>query len=91
MRYKLYASYGVLAHEKTPIYSDEAPASEAYSIITVEIPDEYPLSENGLGETLIDIYGSTYLLQEVLTNSGDRPALKWYDGQSYYTVPLKVI
>lgn len=91
MKYKLYASYGVLAHEKTPIFSDTIPASDAYSVITVEIPDEYPLSENDLGETLIDIEGKTYLLQEVLKNKGDDPVLSWYDGHSYHTVPLMVV
>ena len=90
MKYKLYESYGVLAHEKTPVFSDEIPASEAYNVITVEIPAEYPLSENAAGETLIDIAGNTYLLSEVLKNKGDAPVLTWYDGRSYHTVPLKI-
>lgn len=91
MTYKLYESYGMLAHEKTPVYSDMLPATDAHNVITVEIPDEYTLSENGAGDTLIDIDGETYLLREVLSNKGDNPALKWFDGHKYHTVPLKVI
>ena len=91
MTYKLYESYGVLAHEKTPIYSDQIPASDAYNVITVDIPDEYPLSENAAGETLIDIDGGTYLLQEVLSNRGDHPVLRWFDGRNYRTKTLTVV
>lgn len=91
MTYKLYESYGMLAHEKRPVYSDMIPATNAYNVITVEIPDEYTLSENGAGDTLIDIDGETYLLSEVLSNCGDSPALKWFDGQKHHVVVLKTI
>lgn len=91
MLYKFYESYGMLAHEKRPVYSDTIPATDAYNVITVEIPDEYPLSENEAGETLIDIDGSTYLLREVLSNRGDAPALKWFDGKTHRYVTLKVV
>jgi len=88
MYYKLYASYGVLAHEKQPVFSDSASASEAYSVITVDIPDEYALSENCAGETLIEIDGKTHLLRDVLTNVGDDPYLMWYDGKRTHSVEL---
>ena len=55
MRYKLYASYGVLAHEKTPIFSDEAPASEAYNTITVEIHGQGSTPYNSGLLTLVNI------------------------------------
>ena len=91
MKHNLFESYGVLAHEKRPVYSDTVPASDAYNIITVEIPDEYPISENASGETLIDINGKTYMLYEVLTNNGDAPCLKWFDGDRHHRIMLKVL
>ena len=86
---KLYESYGMLAHEHRPIYSDMIPATDAYNVITVEMP--YPLSKNAMGETLIDLDGETYLLAEVLTNFGDAPCLKWYDGRNEHRKMLKVV
>jgi hypothetical protein len=91
MKIDLYESYGVIAHEKTPVYSETIPASSAYDVITVDIPDQYPLSRNELGETLIDIDGVTWLLREVLKNKGDHPALRWFDGRRYHTIQLKTV
>lgn len=89
MTYKLYESFGMLAHERRPIYSDTIPATEHYNIITVDMP--FPLSENAMGETLIDIDGETYLLCDVLSNHGDAPCIKWYDGHTMRRVMLKVL
>lgn len=91
MLIKLYESFGVLAHEKRPYYSEIVPASESYNVVTVDIPDDYPLSKNAMGETLIDINDVTYLLREVLNNYGDRPCLKWYDGQTKRYIILDII
>lgn len=79
MYYKLYESYGALAHERRPIYSDTIPATEHYNIITVDMP--FALAENAMGETLIDIDGETYLLAQVLTCRGDEPCIRWYDNR----------
>ena len=89
MTYRLYESYGALAHERRPIYSDTIPATEHYNIITVEMP--FPLSENAAGETLIDIDGETYLLSQVLSNYGDAPCIKWHDGHQAHRIMLKVL
>ena len=91
MHYKLYASYGVLAHEKRPVFTDTIPASDFYDVITVDIPDKYPISENIFGQTLIDIEGETYLLHEVLNNFGDDPCLSWYNEHEVRRVMLKVL
>ena len=89
MRYELFASYGVLAHEKKPVFSDGIPASDFYDVITVDIPDNYSVSKNNFGDTLIDINGTTYMLREVLSNYGTDPCLQWYDGQKMNRVILR--
>lgn len=89
MKYKLYESYGLIAHEKKPIYSDTIPATEHYNIVTVEMP--FPLSENAMGETLVEIDGQVYLLSEVLSNFGDAPCIIWYDGHNNRRVMLDVL
>lgn len=91
MLQKLYESFGVLAHEKQPVYSDIVPASEYYNIVTVDIPEKYPLSENSDGLALIDIDGKTYTLHDVLSNYGDSPCLTWHDGFYPHRVMLDVI
>ena len=88
---KLCESYGVLGHEKRPVYSEMIPASDVYNVVTVDIPDEYPTSENALGETLIDIAGNTYLLTEVLTNHGDKPCISWFDGKQKHWITLEIV
>lgn len=88
---KIYESYGVLAHEKKPVFSVDIPASDAYDEIRVYIPDEVEISENAMGEKLVDIEGNTYLLSEVLTNFGDKPCLKWFDGKKERRIMLEVI
>lgn len=89
MTYKLFESWGVLGKERRPVYSDTIPATEHYDIITVDIP--YPLAENEMGETLIDIDGTTYLLSEVLTDCGDAPCIAIYDGHQMRRIMLEVI
>lgn len=40
MKATIYANYGILAHELTPVYSADAPISNAFRKLIVEIPDE---------------------------------------------------
>lgn len=81
MEVKLYKSYGVLAHEGFPVYTQHTPASDIYDLVTVTIPDAIGVNE--AGDVLVDIKGTTYMLSEVLSNYKDAPALRWYDG--HYT------
>lgn len=87
MEVKIYKSYGVLAHERQPYYSWGAPASEIYDVIAVDIPGY--IGVNDLGEPLVDIGGETYLLHELLSNRGDDPVLRWYNGQKYQYITLQ--
>lgn len=80
MKMEIKKSYGVLAHEKKPFYS-ENPASEIYDTIEVEIPEElFEVAKNGMGETIIrpKEMRNFYTLNEILTNWGEEPALVWY-------------
>lgn len=77
MQKKIFASYGVLAHEKHPLYTADAPAGEVYDEIVVNIP--YELWETQDFATGITIEGKDYLLNDVLTNFGDAPVLSWRD------------
>lgn len=89
MQIKLYESMGMLAHERRPVYSDRVPATDCYDVVTVDIP--YTLSENEAGETLIDLDGQTCLLAEVLSNSGDKPCIAWFDGKCNRREILEVL
>lgn len=89
MKVKIYCSYGVLAHEKRNFYSYFAPASSIYDTLEVEIPDNLIYGMNYLDEPILTLNGMRYPLQKVLTNAGDDPVIRWYDGHHYHTIPLK--
>lgn len=80
MQTKLYKSYGVLGHEKEPVYTWGAPASEIYDIISAEIPEI--TGTNEMGEPLVDLCGATYRINDVLSTRYDAPALRHYDGRN---------
>lgn len=77
---KVYKSYGVLAHEKQPVYTVGRPASDIYDEVNVDLPSGWEIAPNAYGETLIcSPDGVTYLANEILSNWGDAPALIWCD------------
>lgn len=91
---KIFESYGVLTHEKRPVYSVGRPASDAYNAVSVLISNAdntIQLFENEAGEKLITIGGTTYLLSEVLTNYGDKPCLSWFNSNGRHRIMLEVI
>lgn len=85
----LYESWGMLGKEKTPVYSVTTPATECYDVITVGMP--YPLAHNAAGETLIDIDGTTWLLNDVLDARNGEPCIRWFDGFHTHRTPLTVL
>lgn len=89
MTIQIYKSFGVLGHEYQPFYSESAPASDVFERISVEIP--FPTWRNVMDEVGVTIDGVDYLLSQVLTNHGDRPALAWFDGRSRLHKILKVV
>ena len=80
---KMYATYGVIAHEYQPLFTLDAPAGNAYDVFDLTLPEGWSFAENGASETLIvSPDGTTYLPREILTNWGDEPAFVWFDGHS---------
>lgn len=76
MKLTIYAYYGILAHEKTPVYSPNKVNGEISEELTVEIP--FPVWRNGMDEPGITLDGVDYLLREVLTTTAQgEPALAW--------------
>ena len=86
MEIKLYKNFGVLAHEKEPVYTYFTPAAAAHDRVAVGIPQVSGLNE--YDEPLLSLNGRDYPLHDVLTTVDDAPALRWYDGQDYHIIPL---
>ena len=89
MKIKLYKNYGVLEHEKEPLYTYHAPVSEVYDRVAVDIPQVIGMNE--YDEPLVSLDGMDYPLHDVLDTMYDEPALRWYDGQSYHDVILLTV
>lgn len=91
---KLYKSYGVLAHEKEPVYTYSNPASEIYDVISVEIPETFKPREAvyiASDTILVHVGDWDLLLDEALTNVGDAPALGWWDGEKDVYRILRIV
>lgn len=90
----IYKSYGVLAHEKEPVYTYGNPASEIYDVASVEIPEAFKPREAvhiASDTILVHVGGYDYLINEVLTNAGDAPALRWSDGDKTHWRRLRIV
>lgn len=89
MKVKLYKNYGVLAHEKEPLYTYSAPASDVYDRVTADIPQI--IEVNTFNEPLVSLGGMIYPLQDVLATVDGEPALRLYDGQFYHNLILLTV
>lgn len=86
----IYKSYGVLAHEKTPVYTFDGPVSEIFDAVEVSLPEGWSVAHNAVGQTLVDSPdGITYLGREILSNRGYDPVFRWYDGHSDRWIKLR--
>ena len=92
MKTKIYANYGVLAHEYQTIYTVSNPHVHAtcHDIITVEIPDKYQPYITVDESIALIIDGTPYMLDEVIASTADKPCIKWYNGSTYHTERLTV-
>ena len=80
---KIYANYGVLAHEKQTIYTygAEHPHATYSETMEVEIPEGFEVSESVTGKPLITPPGCdyTYEINEILSHRADEPIFLWVD------------
>lgn len=88
-RFKGFANYGVLAHEKETVFTASNASGSAVTSDEVEItlPDGWETAENCAGELLICGPAGDFLANQILASQNDKPMLRWYDGQ-WHTVPL---
>lgn len=89
MKIKLYKNYGVLAHEKEPVYTYLNPASGVYDRVMVDVPNI--VGVNDYGEYLVSLGGMVYPLSDVLATVDGEPALRLYDGQFYHNLILLTV
>lgn len=88
----LYASYGILGHEKHPIYTVDGPCSQIYDEIKVKMPFETSFGQ--FDDMLIDVNRNNrpYLMREVLkTDKNGKPILVWTYGEKQYSRKLIII
>ena len=81
MSIRMYKSYGVLAHEKVAVYSVRVPASDAYEVVNVTLPDDVEAYETVSGDTVVVLDGTPYTVQEAVQGTKNGPVLRWYNGQ----------
>ena len=95
MKAKIFANYGVLAHEYTCVYTETPAATATLSEpVNVEIPDEYQPYETATGEIALVFPDGLlpYMLGDVLTTGkNDTPALRWVTGSGYHYCALKIV
>ena len=96
MEVKIYANYGVLAHEKQTIYSCSCPHHQAdYSEkVTVKIPDELNpyIDKNGFVCIRPDNSYIFVFNEGILYSVNDKPVIRYSDMNGKgHTVTLTVI
>lgn len=89
MKIELYESFGVLNHEKEPVYTQFVPASDVYNRVTVELP--YVTGETAAREPVLTLDGVDYPLHVVLTTWDNTPTLRWYDGRRLRRIMLQAV
>lgn len=95
MKVRLIACYGVLAHEKEPIYryspGVHADHWEAQEDVWVDLPDEYISGQTLDGELVVNFGESDYPLRDVISNQGDDPVLIVPSFRRHKPIPLRVL
>lgn len=61
----VYANYGVLAHEKTPVYNLR-PLTESYNTLSIQIPAALYAGENHAGDVLLKLGDYLHTLDDAL-------------------------
>ena len=88
MKLKIYRSYGVQGRENIPVFSMN-PASKAADQITVEIPEGFKVSSNGIVES--SQLPFLYTLDQLLSNNGNDPCFRWVDHGGEWVIDLQIV
>lgn len=91
MKVRIFANYGVLGHEKVPVYSVSCPCTEAYDELIVELPDQYFVGQNMYGNILVEIDNETYEFARMLKDHDGVPALAVFEYYRYKYIDLKIV
>lgn len=92
MKVKIYANYGVLGHDKSPVYRFGYPCSEFYDKYDVIIPDCFKVDLNEANDLLITLSsGDIYLARDLIHTINDSPAFVWFDGLNDHIVKLELV
>lgn len=83
----IYANYGLLAHEKQMIFS-AAPLCDIADALRVVVPNVSGV--NAIGDPIITLDGTDYLLGELLTSINDKPTLRLVANGSRHTRMLTI-
>ncbi len=84
---EMYRNYGILGHEKSPIYS--LSPSEICDKVTVYIPNRFRPHWTVEGNVSLVLSGDRYLLTDVIqTDRNDAPYLAWHDPPRLRRNPL---
>jgi hypothetical protein len=89
MEITIYANYGLLGHEKSPVYKQDK-IGDINEKVDIVLPDELNPKENEYGEITVELSGARYPLNGMLrAGKDDKPILVWYDGEKPRTMELK--
>lgn len=91
MKIKCYVNYGVLGHEKLPVYTVGCPAGRAtaYETGILDIPDDLKPYETAAGFIVVMMYGLPCDINTVLrTNADGNPVILAPGGRKTRYIPL---
>jgi hypothetical protein len=87
---KIYANYGLLAHEKETVFSTTA--SDSCNAITVQLPENWKAYKSDAGIFLESPWGWSYTPEEVLQSRNNEPWIFAIDKDGkQYERKLKII
>lgn len=88
---EIYAEYGVLAHEKKPVWREGR--SDIWDNYTVEIPEGWETAENEAGDILLtNPEGQTFFPRQLLISDAEKPQFLYLDKNGHRKcIDLKII
>ncbi|MCI9640436.1 hypothetical protein ACDL92_11865 [Ihubacter sp. mB4P-1] len=80
-RFKIYANYGILGHEKEILWSVDYPMEEIYDEYTAKIPEGFEAYEGAWGNLCVKTpEGEEFSLRDILAiTTEENPLISYYD------------